>query len=108
MRIIKKTNIDFMARSNIAKVLSLIVITLGVFSLIYNNGPKLSIDFKGGTLIAVNYTDTIDINDVRSSMAEVNIEGQVFDFSKNRILGILNPSLNLTFGSLTLSPKSRS
>ena len=85
MRIIKTTNIDFMARSNIAKVLSLIVITLGVVSLVINNGPKLSIDFKGGTLIAVNYTDIIDINDVRSSMTEVNIEGQVFDFSKAEI-----------------------
>ena len=74
-----------MARSNITKILSLIVITLGVISLIFNKGPKLSIDFKGGTLIAVNYTDTIDINDVRSSMAEVNIEGQVFDFSKAEI-----------------------
>ena len=85
MRIIKKTNIDFMARSKMTKILSLIVITLGVISLIYNNGPKLSIDFKGGTLIAVNYTDAIDINEVRSSMTEINIEGQVFDFSKAEI-----------------------
>ena len=85
MRIVKKTNIDFMASINLTKILSLIVITLGVVSLILNSGPKLSIDFKGGTLIAVNYTDTININDVRSSMAEVNIEGQVFDFSKAEI-----------------------
>ena len=85
MRIIKKTNIDFMARSNLTKILSLIVITLGVVSLIFNSGPKLSIDFKGGTLIAVNYTDTIDINDFRSSMTEVNIDGQIFDFSKAEI-----------------------
>jgi len=85
MRIIKNTSIDFMARSNIAKILSFIVITLGVVSLIFNRGPKLSIDFKGGTLIAVNYTDTIDINDVRSLMTEVNIDGQVFDFSKAEI-----------------------
>ena len=85
MRIIKKTNIDFMAKSNITKILSFILITLGVISLIFNNGPKLSIDFKGGTLIAVNYTDTIDINDVRSSMTKVNIEGQIYDFSKAEI-----------------------
>ena len=85
MRIIKKTNIDFMARSNITRILSLVIIILGVISLIFNNGPKLSIDFKGGTLIAVNYTDAIDINEIRSSMAEVNIEGQIFDFSKAEI-----------------------
>ena len=85
MRIIKKTNLDFMARSNITRILSLVVITSGVISLIFNKGPKLSIDFKGGTLIAVNYTDTIDINDVRASMTKVNIEGEVFDFSKAEI-----------------------
>ena len=85
MRIIKKTSIDFMAKSNLTKILSFVVITSGIISLIFNSGPKLSIDFKGGTLIAVNYTDTININDVRSSMAEVKIEGQVFDFSKAEI-----------------------
>ena len=85
MRIIKKTSIDFMGKIKITKIFSLLVITLGAISLILNNGPKLSIDFKGGTLIAVNYTDAIDINDVRSSMETVNIEGQDFDFSKAEI-----------------------
>ena len=85
MRIIKKTSIDFMAKSNLTKILSFVVITSGIISLIFNSGPKLSIDFKGGTLIAVNYTDTIDINDFRSSMTEVNIDGQIFDFSKAEI-----------------------
>ena len=56
MRIIKKTNIDFMGKSNSAKIFSIVLITLGAISLVINNGPKLSIDFKGGTLIAVNYT----------------------------------------------------
>ena len=78
MRIIKKTSIDFMGKIKITKIFSLLIITLGAISLILNNGPKLSIDFKGGTLIAVNYTDAIDINDVRSSMETVNIEGQDF------------------------------
>ena len=85
MRIIKKTNIDFMGKSNFAKIFSILMITLGVISLIINNGPKLSIDFKGGTLIAVNYTGAIDINDVRTSMESVDIAGRIFDFSKAEI-----------------------
>ena len=85
MRIIKKTNIDFMGKSNFAKIFSILVITLGAISLVINNGPKLSIDFKGGTLIAVNYTGPININDVRTSMEKVDIEGQIFDFSKAEI-----------------------
>ncbi len=85
MRIIKDTNINFMGKSSITKIVSIVVITLGIISLVINKGPKLSIDFKGGTLIAVNYTDNIDIDDVRSSMGEVEIEGKVFDFSMAEI-----------------------
>lgn len=85
MRIIKDTSIDFMSKSHLTRIISLSIITLGIISLIINNGPKLSIDFRGGTLIAVNYTDVIDINDVRSSMENVEIEGQIFDFSKAEI-----------------------
>ena len=85
MRIIKDTNIDFMSKTHLTRILSLSIIALGIISLIINNGPKLSIDFKGGTLIAVNYTDEININDVRSSMENVEIEGQNYDFSKAEI-----------------------
>ena len=46
-----------------------------------NGGPKLSIDFKGGTMVAVNYTEPVDINEIRSSLAMVSIDGQTFDFS---------------------------
>ena len=85
MRIIKDTSIDFMSKSHLTRILSLSIIALGIISLVINNGPKLSIDFRGGTLIAVNYTDVIDINDVRSSMENVEIEGRIFDFSKAEI-----------------------
>ena len=85
MRIVKDTHIDFMSRTFIAACLSATLIIVGAVSLITNGGPKLSIDFKGGTLVAVNYTDSVDINKIRSSMANVSIEGQKFDFSKEEI-----------------------
>ena len=85
MRIVKDTHIDFMSRTFIAACISALLIIVGAVSLITNGGPKLSIDFKGGTLVAVNYTDAVDINKIRSSMANVSIEGQKFDFSKEEI-----------------------
>jgi len=85
MRIIKDTNIDFMKRTSFTKILSLSIIILGIISLLINKGPKLSIDFKGGTLVAVNYTSEIDINNIRSSMENVEIGGKNFDFSKAEI-----------------------
>ena len=58
---------------------------VGAVSLITNRGPKLSIDFKGGTLVAVNFTEPVDINKIRSSLSSVSIDGQNFDFSKEEI-----------------------
>jgi len=85
MRIVRETHIDFMSKTFLAGCLSALLIIIGAASLIINNGPKLSIDFKGGTLVAVNFTGPVDINTIRSSMADVSIDGQQFDFSKEEI-----------------------
>ena len=85
MRIVKDTNIDFMSRTFIASCISAVLIIIGAVSLITNGGPKLSIDFKGGTLVAVNFTEPVDINKIRSSISSVSIDGQNFDFSKEEI-----------------------
>ena len=85
MRIVKDTNIDFMSKTFIASCISALLILVGTVSLITNGGPKLSIDFKGGTLVAVNFTEPVDINKIRSSLSSVSIDGQNFDFSKEEI-----------------------
>ena len=53
--------------------------------MVINGGPKLSIDFKGGTMVAVNFTEPVDINEIRSALADVSLDGQNFDFSKEEI-----------------------
>ena len=85
MQIIKNPNIDFINNSKFTIFLSSALILASIFSLIINNGPELSIDFKGGTLIAVNYTKPVNINDLRSKLKNVNISGQNFDFSSAEI-----------------------
>ena len=85
MRIVKETNIDFMRGAFIAGLLSAGLILVGFISMITNNGPKLSIDFKGGTMVAVNFTEPVDINKIRNSMSDISIDGQKFDFSKEEI-----------------------
>ena len=84
MRIVRETHIDFMSKTFLAGCLSALLIIIGAASLIINNGPKLSIDFKGGTLVAVNFTGPVDINTIRSSMADVSIDGQQFDLVKQK------------------------
>lgn len=92
MQIIKNSNIDFINNSKFTIFLSSALILASVFSLIVNNGPELSIDFKGGTLIAVNYTKPVNINDLRSKLKSVNISGQNFDFSSAEIKHFGNES----------------
>ena len=92
MQIIKNSNIDFINNSKFTIFLSSALILASIFSLIINNGPELSIDFKGGTLIAVKYTKPVNINDLRSKLKSVNISGQNFDFSSAEIKHFGNES----------------
>ena len=85
MRIIKKTNIDFLGKINITTLLSFFLISGGIISMVLNGGPKLSIDFKGGTLVAVNYTAPVNIEKIRSELGSVTIDGQSFNFSNAEI-----------------------
>ncbi len=74
-----------MGNTKVALFVSAVLILAGIGSMITKGGPKLSIDFKGGTLVAVNYTEAMDINVVRSSLSSVEIDGQSFDFSQAEI-----------------------
>lgn len=85
MRILKNSSFDFMGKKSIALAVSATIVLAGIGSLILNGGPKLSIDFKGGTFVAVEYTENIMVEDVRSKMGELNIDGQKFDFSKEEV-----------------------
>ena len=85
MRIIKETNIDFIGKTFLAGCLSITILIVGLASLVMNGGPKLSIDFKGGTLVAVNFTKPIDINKIRTGLENIKIDGQNFNFSKEEI-----------------------
>ena len=74
-----------MGNTKVAVFISAVLILAGIGSMITKGGPKLSIDFKGGILLAVNYTEAMDINVVRSSLSSVVIDGQSFDFSQAEI-----------------------
>ena len=107
MRIVKNTKIDFIKYFNIAISLSAILILTGVFSLISNKGPKLSIDFNGGTLIAVQYNKEINLNSIRTALKEIEINGQIFDFSKSEIKNFGNTAaVSLRIANLEKEPEN--
>ena len=107
MQIIKESKIDFINNSRFTILLSGALLLAGIFSLIINNGPKLSIDFKGGTLVAVQYTKPININNLRSELKTVTINGQKFDFSTSEIKHFGNKSnVSIRIASMEDEPEN--
>jgi len=75
----RKTNIDFMSRSNIALVFSAVLIVISIASLAVR-GLNFGLDFTGGTLIEVGYTSPPDTNDVREKLASAGFDSIVQTF----------------------------
>ena len=92
MRLINNTKIDFMSKTSLTTLGSAILIICGLASMITKGGPKLSIDFKGGTLIALDFNQNINIEKIRTVLSKTDINGQIFDFSKNEIKYFGKPS----------------
>jgi len=63
-------NYDFIGKKRIAFVLSMLVILLGVGSLFLKGGPLYGIDFAGGTLVQVRFSEAPGIGEVRDVLAE--------------------------------------
>ncbi len=112
MKLMKNTNFNFMRISKIMALMSIIFIIIGISSLIIKGGPKLSIDFTGGTIAQLQFDEEIEIVDLRlklmqsgfqnteivefGSPKEVLIKMQTSD-SSNEISEKLNKILDESF-----------
>ena len=58
MQLIKTDiNIDFIGKRKLAVVFSAILILIGLVSLVLKGGPNYGIDFAGGTLVQLKFTE---------------------------------------------------
>jgi preprotein translocase subunit SecF len=74
MRFIKPdTKIDFIGKKKIAFSLSIACIAISILSLIIHNGPKLGIDFAGGTLIQIKSKTAVRIDDIKSGLETIGL-----------------------------------
>jgi preprotein translocase subunit SecF len=72
MRFFKKTNIDFLGARKFWYIFSAIMVSIGIFSVIFGFlGP--GIDFQGGTEIVLTFPQKITIDDIRTSLAKVGM-----------------------------------
>jgi preprotein translocase subunit SecF len=74
MRFIKPDiNIDFIGKKKIAFILSITCVAVSVISLIFHGGPKLGIDFAGGTLIQIKFKTPVQIDHIYTGLNTVGL-----------------------------------
>ena len=76
-------NIPFMSYRKIATIASLSLLALSILSLGFT-GLNLGLDFSGGTLIEVSYSEAADLGDIRDLMTANGFDDfQVVNFGSN-------------------------
>lgn len=74
MEIIKPNiNIDFVGRRKIAVIFSLLLILVGLSSLLFKGGPNYGIDFAGGTLVQIKFTEPTDATAIREALSDLDL-----------------------------------
>ena len=64
-------NFNFIKARKISYILSLVIIVAGIVSLIAQ-GLNLGIDFTGGTVMEVSFSDSMEIADLRQDLADID------------------------------------
>lgn len=70
MQLIGQTNIDFLGRRRAFLGLSLLLLAAGAVSAALQGGLKFGIDFKGGTLVYVKFSEEPDLQRIRSVLTD--------------------------------------
>jgi len=70
MRILKKTNINFLKYSKLAATISVSFLTISIISVFFVRGLNYGIDFKGGVLVQVRFENSITTAELRSIFAQ--------------------------------------
>ncbi len=70
-----KKDIPFMSYGKLTTAISLVTFLLAVFFLL-TRGLNLSIEFTGGTVLEVRYSQSVDLDKVRQQVESLNLGGQ--------------------------------
>ena len=75
MQLIKPDiNIDFLGKQKIAYAFSLILIIVSIGSLIIHKGPNYGIDFVGGTLVQIKFSQKVAVSDIRNGLSDIGLK----------------------------------
>ena len=74
MEFFRNTNIDFLGKKWYFLAFSLIFSVAGLLSIFFWHGIPFGVDFKGGTLVYVKFTDTPNLSQIRSAMDRAGLK----------------------------------
>ncbi|MCP4022766.1 MAG: protein translocase subunit SecF [Desulfobacteraceae bacterium] len=82
MQLIKPDiNINFISKQKFGFGFSILLIIISITSLLIHKGPNLGIDFAGGTIVQIKFSEAVSIGDIRSGLANIGLENSsVQDF----------------------------
>jgi preprotein translocase subunit SecF len=76
---------DFLARANKAIILSALVIVIGLVSIVVRGGLNLGIDFSGGSLVQLRFSEPVAISAVRDVLSTLGLgDSTVQHFGEDR------------------------
>jgi preprotein translocase subunit SecF len=91
MEILRDTNFDFLGKRWPFLILSLALTAASLISLVAKGGPRWGIDFKGGSLIRLEFKERPPLDKIRSAIGskisgEVNVQSFTDASSQNEVL----------------------
>ncbi len=111
MRFFRDANYDFLAQRRRAYVLSAAMLLAGLISLVLAGGPRYGVDFTGGTLLQIDFTEETTVSDLRAVLSTGGLENaQIQQFGDSNeflvrtqdfegIVETVSGLLNETYGS---------
>jgi preprotein translocase subunit SecF len=105
MQLIKSgINIDFIGKQKIGFVVSFALILMSIGSLIIHKGPNYGIDFVGGTIIQLKFSESVPIGNIRSAISNLGFkDASVQNFGQDMDHEYLIRTSNLEMTSKGLS-----
>ena len=101
----KDLNLNFLGARRVAAIASAVVIIAGLASIAFQ-GLNWGLDFTGGTLVEVRYGEQVSVDEVRSQLAEGNIQDTTVQyFGTSRDVMIRLPSSNVEGTAAELSTR---
>jgi preprotein translocase subunit SecF len=75
LEILHGVNVDWMGKRHIAYWISGICVLISIVSLIMHGGPRYGVDFTGGTLIELQVTPPLPVDNVRRAVDQAGFTG---------------------------------